>query len=195
MDIKARLNSLAGKFDFDNKTLMLITIISSLLLYVNFSFIIKAQLAGIKEKERLTAQLKRDVDTFYKNLALMKDSESKNKKAKPQDLIKRKSIIAESEVPSLLKQIADLADNNKVLLLQIRPLRELSASGATPVEKVMPLLINLEAAGDYHKFGYFINSLENAPVFISVSEMKILPKEGDYLKQKISLVLRTYVKK
>jgi Tfp pilus assembly protein PilO len=194
MNIKARINTLLAKFDFDNKTLLLIAIISLLFLYLNFSVIIKAQLNGLKNNKKRIAQLKKDSDTFHRNLARMQDFQ-KNKNAAVQPSPTQKTIIAEGGLALFLKQVSDFADKNKIILLQIKPSRETSAVAQAALEKITPFLVTLEAVGGYHNIGAFINALENAPVLISVSEIKISPREGEYLRQKATIVLRTYVKK
>ena len=194
MNIKARINTLLAKFDFDNKTLLLIAIVSLFFLYLNFSIIIKAQLNGLSNNEKRIAQQKKDFDTFYRNLARMQDFQ-KNKNTAVQPSTRQKTIIAEGGLALFLKQVSDFADKNKILLLQIKPARETSAAAQAASEKFSPFLITLESVGGYHNLGVFINSLENAPIFISVSEIKISPREGEYLRQKATIVLRTYVKK
>ncbi|MFA7283866.1 MAG: hypothetical protein WC066_04900, partial [Candidatus Omnitrophota bacterium] len=60
-------------------------------------------------------------------------------------------------------------------------------------EKFETVLIDLEMVGDYHSLGRFIQALEASPVFMEVQGMEISTQLPDYLKQKISLALRTYV--
>ncbi|MCM8796835.1 MAG: type 4a pilus biogenesis protein PilO [Candidatus Omnitrophica bacterium] len=195
MDIKGRSIALLAKFQSDNKRLALLVVVSLLFLYVNCFIIIKGKFNVIREKQRKIQQLKKDFDAFSKDLARMQNMQKGNKSVSVHSQIKRKNLASEEELALLLKEISDLADKNKVIILQINPIKETSAGSKVSSGQSTSLLINLEAIGGYHELGYFINDLENAPIFLSVSEMRITPKEGDYRYQKIILRLRTYVKK
>jgi hypothetical protein len=62
-------------------------------------------------------------------------------------------------------------------------------------DKLTALLINLDLLADYHNLGKFIQALEDSPVFMEVQELDISTQLPDYMKQKVTLVLKTYVTK
>lgn len=184
--------------DLDNKKIILIFLISAIILYIDANFIFQAQLKGFSRSQAEIARIKKDINDFRAEEKKMKDLESKQVLAKP-GLLKEKKIIAESQFAGLLQEISKIANKNEVRIAQLKPFRQALSANQDAKVKVLgnftPFLISLELAGGYHNLGRFINGLENLESFVKVQEIKIEPLEGNYLSQKVNLVLVTYVKK
>ncbi|MCX5706235.1 MAG: type 4a pilus biogenesis protein PilO [Candidatus Omnitrophica bacterium] len=174
----------------DNKKIILIVLISAVLLYVDFSYLLKSQLAGLKGKDSQVINLKKELNNFQKDLKNMQDLKAKQALPSSKQL-KAKKIISESQVASLLQDISKLANSNDIRIQQLRPSREAEGKAG----KSTVLFIAMELLGDYHHLGKFVNELENAEVFMSVQEIKIRAQDSDPLKQRASLLLKTYVNK
>lgn len=179
---------LLNQLQLDNKQLILIGLIAALLVYADFNFILKAQIKALG-KERMDAdKLKSDLRNFEtdsKKMELFKAGQAINSQ---NPLPKTKKVISEGQIESLLQEIAKIANNQGVRILQVKPLR------STPA-KFTPLLINLDLTGGYHNLARFINEVENLQVLISAQELRIEPQEKDLFKQRASVILITYVKK
>ena len=107
-----------------------------------------------------------------------------------------KKIVSSGDIPLLLRDIANMAEENNIKVLQIRPLDEPKSKAGQELKTPFTVLdISLELAGSYHALGGFINHMEDAGQFIAVEEFKITRRESDYLRQTVSLLLRTYVRK
>lgn len=188
-----------GLDNLDNKKIILIAITCLIITYLDFNFFMAFQLKMLKGLNPKIIKIKADLSKLDKELAAMRDL--KDKQAAPQAVpaLKMKKVILEEDIPSLLKAISDVANINDVKITQMKPTRESQAKVAKTLadtEKLTTLLITLDLIGGYHHLGRFINGLENVEVFIAVEDLRITPQSpADYLKQKASLVLKTYVKK
>lgn len=177
----------------DKQKKILLLIVFSLLVYLDYSYVLKAQLAGISVTGAKIAKLKTDLDGLTRDLDNMRSAKNGALPAadKPSDSAK---LIAEGQIPALLQDISVAANRFGIKVTQMRPSRQ-EKKEKTPAgqEKFETVLIDLEMVGDYHSLGRFIQALEASPVFMEVRGMEISTQLPDYLKQKISLALRTYV--
>jgi Tfp pilus assembly protein PilO len=180
--------------ELDDKKLLAIALFATLFLYVDISFIMKPQISGLKSSSAKAAKIKKDMDDFNRDYAAM--SKMPAQQAGERVAANLKRVIDESDVASLMQGISDVANKFDIKINQIRPNRDTGAKDkVSGADKVVPLNIELDMVCDYHSLGKFINALEYGPNFIAVQEIKISQQPADYFKQKVSLVLRTYVKK
>jgi len=182
-----------SQIQLDKQKKILIVIFAVFIAYVDTSYILKAQMAGLKSLTPKVARLEKDLKNLNRDLENMRIA--KGKPALEAAKANRSSrIITENQISGLLQDISSSANQFDVKIIQIRPLRETGKS-VIPGDKFASILINLDLICDYHNLGKFINSLENSPVFMGVAELKISTRIPDYLKQKATLVIRTYVSK
>ncbi|HTZ11194.1 MAG TPA: type 4a pilus biogenesis protein PilO [Candidatus Margulisiibacteriota bacterium] len=195
-----RLSILLNKFEkveLDNKKIAAIVIVCLALIYVDFAFLMKMQLAALKNIGPKITKLKTDLTALNKDLNSMEYSESQQVENRQKLLAHTKKIIPQEQITSLMQEISEIANKDRVDIIQMKPSMELPGkedkSGAQK-QKFTPLLLMLDLTCDYHHLGSFINDLENAQVFISVTDLKITSEETNYLKQNVNLVLKTYVR-
>lgn len=180
------------KLGRENKRLALIIMVSVVVLYIDYSFIIRLQLASIRSTSTKSIKLSKDLNALNKDLALMQKSQQEAQKSGK----KTKKIISEGELTALLQDIFKLANKDNVKINQIKPVRDQKAKEeAFGSLKAIPITLVLDISSVYHEFGSFINDLENAEQFLAVQELRILRTKEDYLRQYVSLKLKTYVKK
>ena len=180
----------------ENQKKILIIIVCVIILYVDFNYLLKAQTKNLNSIAPKISRLKNDLNNLTRDLNNMRELKKKQASSVQKAIIKSTRVISETQIIDLLQDISDLANKNNVKITQIRPLREVPGAKLTlGSEKFLPLFIHLELVCDYHNLGRFINQLENAQVFMVVQEFKIQAQPADYLKQKVMLVLRTYVNK
>ena len=181
--------NLIERFSLDNQKITLIVILSIAFLYVDFNFLLKGQLASNSKSKAELVKIINDLkalDAGLKNMEAVKASQQGGLK------VQEKMVIFESGLTTLLHDISKLANANNVRILQIKPLRD---SQKKAVGKFVPVLINMDLICGYHNFGKFINQLENNQVLISVENFKIELQPQDTLRQKVSLTIKTYVRK
>lgn len=192
------MRDLLNKIIQDKKAIALIGIVFLAILYFDFSVILKAQFAAIKSTGPKIIKLRQDLETLAKDFKKMEDLKKKVAAQGQNAQLKSKRLISQDEIVALLDNISDLAEKNKVVVVQMKHTREasnLKADKSLAAGKTTPILINLELVGDYHAVGKFINDLENGPVLVAVQNIKISSQTKDYLKQKVNLGLRAYVRK
>jgi Tfp pilus assembly protein PilO len=182
--------NLIEKFALDNKKIVLILIISTMFLYLDFNFLLKAQMNWAKKSADGMVKLKNDFKVLDFGLKNMQDMKSQQKNLSQG---KAKKIIFDYQLASLLQDISKIGNANNVRILQIKPSRDTQKAAASL--KFSPVSISLDLICGYHNLGKFINDLENSQTFISVESFKIEARPEEVLRQRVSLTLKTYVKK
>lgn len=193
--MKVNVNELIKKITIeDKKVLMLIVLVSLVIFYLDYSFVLRPQLQSIKKISSNIVNKKKDIGTLRKELAELANLKAK-RLSQGKEPAKIKEFITEEQVPLLLKEISDIANKNQVRINQIKP-----SKGATQdakqlkLEKSFTVLIALDLTADYHKLGSFLNDLEENKTYFSVEEIKITPNANDLFHQGVKLVLKTNVK-
>jgi len=185
-----------NQIQLDKQKKILIVIFCILIIYVDSAYILKSQLAGIKSFDPKIARLKDDLNNLNRGLSNMRAAQSKQGLATKKVIARSSKIILEGQLSGLLQNISSQANKFDIQIGQIRPSREkLVTKGAVGQDKMIPVLINLDLICDYHNLGRYINQLEGLDVFLSVQELKISSQIPEYMKQKVVLVLKTYVNK
>jgi Tfp pilus assembly protein PilO len=184
--------NLLNKLGSDTQKLFLIVLVSAVVIYVDYAFIIKLQLGNIGGAKTKIIKLEKDIVALNKDLALMQQSQDQMKQKTP---LKTKTIISEDEMTGLLQEIFNLANKDNVRIIQIRPLKDPKAKEEVMgSQKIMPVAIVMDLSCVYHSLGSFICDLENAEQFLAVQDLKIVRSPGDYMRQNVTLNLKTYVK-
>ncbi len=176
----------------DKKKLMLAGVICLVVIFIDISFVMKMQLAGLSAQGPKITKLKADIDKFNADLAKMQSLKNMDGKKQP-GVVLLKKLISEGQITTLLQNISETAKKNGVRISQIRQAPEaISGKQAT---SLIPYLISLDFTADYHTLGRFLNQLENGEIFIAVQDMRITPNAENSVSQACSVTLKTYVKK
>lgn len=190
-----KLNDLVNKVASDNKTIILSIIIFLIIVYLDFSFIMQSQITANKNIGLKIKALKKDTEKFRKEFADFQEQKNKQKGQANNKMAKLKVLIAEGDIPDLIKEISDLANKNQIRIDQIKPTKEAKDTKQPKAEKFESIKLLLDLSADYHNFGSFINDLENGNVFLAVDKFKIAASPNDYFHQNIELTITTNVKK
>jgi hypothetical protein len=186
-----------GNLQLTKQHKILIGIFFILIVYLDVSYILKAQLTGLNNLKPKTVKLKTELKNLNQGLEGMRLA-----KSQPEDLTQKKSfkssrILSQSKVGELLHEISSVANKFDIQVIQMRPSRpsQKDKPAAASKDKPAALLINLDLIADYHHLGRLIQALEDSVVFMEVSDLEIAMQLPDYMKQKVTLVLKTYVTK
>lgn len=180
----------------DKQKKILIVIFCALIVYLDCSFILKAQIAGVGSLGPKITGLKSELTNINRDLEKMRFSQGKQTSANVKASIKSSQILPEGQISGLIQDISSQANKFDIKVVQIRPSRETPSNKPDNAkDKFIPFLINLDLICDYHNLGKFIHALESSLVFMGVQELNISTQLPDYLKQKVSLILKTYVTK
>jgi Tfp pilus assembly protein PilO len=178
-----------AKIQLDKKKIIIILVVAAAVAVFDVVVLMNSQLKGVKSVSVKVAKLNKELKDIAKDLVLMRQSQTR-----PKISLKTKKIISQSDIPYLIQDIYEIANKNRVKIMQLKPDPDRGAREAK-TGNFSPAYIQLELTCTYHRLGQFINDLENAGQFIAVAEMRISPDQKDYLQQNTSLLLKTYVKK
>ncbi|MFH0739171.1 MAG: type 4a pilus biogenesis protein PilO [Candidatus Omnitrophota bacterium] len=196
-DITELIKRLKLNKELDKNKIILIVALCLILIYLDISFIIRAQARGISALQPKIIKLNTDINDLAKGLAAIKEFTQEKalavRKGEPEAA---KKIIQEEELPLLLQEITDTANGTSTKIMQIKPIKDPKAKEEIVAGvKVMPLMIALDLSCGYHSLGSFISTLENSKKFMLTQEIKILTNPENYLCQNVALTIKTYVKK
>lgn len=179
----------------DKQTLALLVIVSVLIVYLDFSFIISKQFSGIRRMEPNLVTLRNSLGILTKDLNQMRASRALlGQAAKTTSAVKK--VITEQDLPSVLQNIFTIAAENKVKISKISPQKEASDTKRLKSPAgLKPYFISLEFDCGYDNLVKFLDSLYNAEVFMAGQNMSVVPGKEGFLAQKVELSLRLYVKK
>lgn len=184
---------LPDNLELDKKKIILIIFFCAVLLYLDFSLVLSKQLNGIRKLNSEIMNSKKTLEKLNKDLATFQQLKSKQIGTADKSSHKNKKIIKESEIVNLLQTVSSIANRNNVQIEQMKSAKE--SQPARAQDQFMPLLITLDLVADYHRFGKFISELENDQIFIAVHSFRMSLQGTDSLRQRVNLVLRTYVTK
>jgi Tfp pilus assembly protein PilO len=169
---------------FDMKKLAAVGLVFAVVLYVDVAFVLKWQASATAETRKKIVSVKKDIDNVDSDLALMNRSQGAAKKV---------NLFTENEIPQLLESVSGLARDNSIRLLQITPVKSRDAKAPAAQQYVL-LTLKLDMIAGYHELGLFLNQLESGSHPVFADDFRIAPGD-DYQHQRISLSLKTYVKK
>ena len=197
LEIQNKISNGVNGLKVDNKKIFIIVFVGALIVYMDFAFIMKLQLQGIRTLTPKIIKLKKDFDNLAKDLSWMHDLGLEAGKDKAQiGALKPKEIISEDKILLLLQKVSDLANKNRVKIMQINTSKDTKVQEEVIAgERLLPIIITLDLTCGYHSLGSFINALENAGQYIDVQDIKIIRDPRVYLLQNVNLVLKTYAKK
>lgn len=180
----------------NNQKKILIVIFFVLIAYVDNSYILKAQRAGLRSLGSKIGRLNADLANLNRGLENMRLSKTKPGAPGQKQAPRSSRILRESQISELLQEISTTANKFDIKITQIRPSRQVQKEkSAIGLDKLTVMLIDLDMVCGYHNLGRFIQACENSLVFMGVQELEILTQLPDYMKQRVALVLKTYVTK
>ncbi|RJO63972.1 MAG: hypothetical protein C4540_05305 [Candidatus Omnitrophota bacterium] len=177
--------------ELDIKKIAVIVLFSFAVLYTDAAFLFKKQFSSLRATGKKIEQLQKAISTVSKELEKMNEEKAR---AKKENQGGGKTLISEEQIPSLLHIISNFANDNKVKIMQMRPVKDTAVQSPGPGTQIA-LSIIMDVSCSYHNFGKFINDLENAGQFMAIQEMRIMNRPDTDLEQSIYLILKTYVKK
>jgi hypothetical protein len=189
----------------DKKKLAVAGIALVVFLYADFSFVIAGQMKGLNAIKQKIVALRKDIGTLKSDIAYVK--KTAGSAAAP---VAMKKLLMEKEIPLLMQNISAIANANAIRIMQIDSSRDIAKAGkggqvarAKKGEQsskqesaaLAGVKFKLDMIASYHRLGNFINELENAQKLCIVDSLSINRSTVDPMKQNISLVIKTYVKK
>lgn len=168
----------------DKKKLAVAVIIACLVVYADTAFVIGWQMKRVTALKKEIATTRASIDTISRDMALMKQAPQNTKRVK---------LRGENDIPELLRFISALSADHNIKITQLTPLKSRDAK-KTQSQGYLSLTIKLELTAGYHDLGMFLNELERGEHPMIAEELRV-SQGTDYMKQRVTLNVRTYVKK
>lgn len=181
--------------ELNAKNLTVVVLFTFIFVYLDSTFLLKRQYLKANSSVKKINKLKRQLSALEEDIAKLKEAQAREGQKK--QALEEKKIISEDQIPALLNEIQSLANKNGVKIMEMVPSKDLKSSPDRALGNLatVALALRLDLICEYHSCGSFINALENSANFMSVLDIKITPDSSDKLKQKVSLLLKSYVKK
>ena len=133
-------------------------------------------------------QAKRDIRSQEKYRMQVAQLREQMKKAGSQ-------ILSKDEIPTILEEITMLAQQSRIKVNQIMPLKEYQKLAFTNDEgKFLSLPISLNLRGGYHDIGRFLNRMEKDKIFMSVTDFEIAASGDDPIRHTVSMTVKTFIR-
>lgn len=179
------------KFDLQQqKTLIMVIIFSIIALWLYFAFLFSPKLSQIIMTGPKLAKLQKDVESVRTDLGRMEALKTRSEQLSTILKDFKKRLIRQVEVPALLETISLTADSSDAKVITLIPSGKITAQEGD-VYQAFP--VNIKAESGYHQLGTFVNELENAKMFLRISNINIKQKPSDAKTHNIDLEVEAFV--
>ena len=192
-EFQALLMQYITKITEDKKKLTGAIVVIVAVLFIDFSFILGAQMRLLATLSPKITKLRQDLKNLNSDLIKMQRKDSGLATSGG------KRIIQADEISWVIEEISRLADQNEVKISQIKPGRETLKKETSPSpsrrEEYSSTLVDLDVSAGYHQLARFLADLENHPVCLEVEELNIEHNEKNPFEHNVDLSLKIYVSK
>ncbi|MGD9015282.1 MAG: type 4a pilus biogenesis protein PilO [Candidatus Omnitrophota bacterium] len=191
---KINFQEILDKITQDKKTLALTILVIVIVLFLDFSFVLKPQLRALSTINPKIAKLKIELEKL--NLDSINMQRQSTTGIKPRQI---KKLLSPGQVAWVIEEISHMANEHEVEISQIKPSRKTATTGFSKQpaqsDNYLPTLIDLEISAGYHQLGRFLTDLENYSILLEVEELDIMPIEKSSFEHAVRLQIKTYVSK
>lgn len=202
--LQININELLSKLKFGrtrNEAILYLLAICSVISVIYFFLLINPCLQSfgdaVRDSNNVKEQIKQLKALMAKQPELMKSIESARQDMATYD----KRLPSKYDVLQFVKEISQIADRSNIGIIEIMPVAEQERAvvdvrdkekDRTPY-KAVPIAVKAE--GSYHSFGEFLANLQNEIRFMSVTDIHISDYQQNSRKNRISLLVNSYVLK
>lgn len=163
-----------------------------LIFLADYFLLMKSQLALLSLLTPQIGILQQDIQQAQENISKTSVYQAENKKLQEDYGKSNFRIISKEEIPLLLEGISKLANQNRIKIDQMMPVkgsREELLSNNDGKFYAVPILV--EARGGYHQIGRFVDQLEKDNIFKSISVLSIAGNAADPANHTLKLTIKT----
>jgi len=177
-----------------NQKLIVYGIITLCLLMANYTLFLKPTMASLSKAMPKLRQLQRKLVVDQNLIAGIPGYKARIEAMRKSLSQQKKKLSTKQEISSLLKGLSEIAKDSDVKIVSIKPhaavagKRQSTASGA-----YQKYPISIKAVCGYHQLGTFLNKLENADIFMRVSDINITADPNDLTQHLIYVLVNTYI--
>jgi hypothetical protein len=167
----------------DRKKLVIVAVCFCAAVYADATFLVGMQMKGISGIKSKIAKAHTDIAAVTRDISLMNQAAS----------TKAVAIQGEANIPEILRSISALATLHSVKILQVTPIKS-KDTRTMQSQAYLGLTVKLDLTGGYHDVGMLLNELERGEHPLFAADFRI-SQGDDFMKQRVTLNLKTYVKK
>ncbi len=185
----------------DKKKLALGAIICVVVLYVDVAYLFGWQIRSIAGVNPKIASLKRDIVAFRKDFAAMQAARKVQAERNSEVMQRLGQLLTSDQVPALLESITKTANKYGMTITQVDASRDNSKEQAASKlkgaagEQFVAYVVTMQLSGGYHQLGEMLAELDRGQAIMLLQQLRITPKENDFMRQNFNLVFKAYVKK
>ena len=187
------LQELLTKLSKNKNKLILIIAVISIILCLDFFFVLRFQMRALGTIKPKIVRLRRGLNNLNNDLNMMQRQE------RGLAIGTVKEIVPTGQMPWVIEEISRLANQREVRIFQIKPHRQLSEEKdakkiRTRSRQEHPLIfIDLEVSAGYHQLGRLLADLENHSIFLEIAELAIKHSQEDPFVHRIKVRLQSYL--
>ena len=180
-----------------HKKIILSGIVVVMVLYIDFSFILGAQIRALKDISYRLSKVHSSLRQYKNHTGLLKSLQADLDSLKAKGADAEKNLFSDFEIPFLLENISQIALTSNTKIMQIKPQAQPSQKEKGIEEKglhLSPIFIKLQLLSGYHQLGQFTSRIERNPL-ITITDVAIKAPAIELAKPTIELTLKVYVNK
>ncbi len=177
-----------------NQKLILYGIITLCLLVANYTLFLRPTISSLLQTVPKLRQLKTQLADHENAVASIPRYKAQIEKARKDISQHKKKLSTKQEISSLLRDLSEIAKDSGVKIVSIKPYPVVSEKQQnTALSAYQKFPISIKAVCGYHQLGTFLNKLENADIFMRISDIKISSDPKDFTHHLVYVLVNTYI--
>ena len=193
MKIQEKISDIFSKITEKNRYLVVGTILLCIFL-ADYFFVLKKQLELLNMINPDLAVLQQDIKEVKETIPQVHIYQNEISRMKDQFRKKGYRIPAKEEVSFILEGISRIANQNKIKIDQMMPIKGVEELLLKNKEgKYYSFNVFLQVQGSYHDIGRFFNSIETDPIFKSISAFTMTANPQDTTHHSVKMTIKAII--
>lgn len=188
--LSARLSTLSEK----NRYAVLGGIMLAIFIFWYF-LLMQPQLKNLMKLSPQIVELARNLTEAQRNIQAIGEHRERLAQLRAQAKASGGKILLKEEIPAILEDISRIANESKVRINQIIPIKEsqqLVLSKDDGKYYSLPVLVTARAS--YHNIGRFFSRIEGADIFMSITDFDIVANSDDPSLHSLKVTIKAFVR-
>lgn len=179
---------------YKKQRLIIYVLITLCLLFGNYKLFFKPTIGSLIKTLPKARELQRNLNFARDAMVNIPKYKKQIEELRSELSSYRKKFSTKQETSYLLKELSEMAKNSGVKIIAIKPHAAVIATQQGVSKGVYQKFpISIQAVCGYHQLGSFLNKLENADIFMRVTDINITSNPQDSLAHLVNILLNTYI--
>ncbi|HOW35922.1 MAG TPA: type 4a pilus biogenesis protein PilO [Candidatus Omnitrophota bacterium] len=194
MNITEQLSTRLAALSEKNRYAVLGGIMLAIFIFWYF-LLMQPQLKNLMKLSPQITELSRNLAETKRNMHLINEHRARLAQLRDQLKTSGGKILPKEEIPAILEDISRIANESKVRINQIIPIKESQQLVLSKDDgKYYSLPILVTARANYHNIGRFFNRIEGADIFMSITDFDIVANSDDPLLHSLKVTVKAFVR-